>query len=135
MLYLHTKSASPVFRSYKRMQHRRLVRTRYCDSIPGNGIYDPFFDLYIRAVCMQPVYGTQGSPECLNSLTLPPVETQMEIVEAIQMYSYIMNIDPIKGLLVRLMLNDDVGGIQDALSALSDHYQALERLQSLIDQS
>jgi hypothetical protein len=83
---------------------------------------------------MQPVFGANGPPECVEALTLPPMETQMEIVDTLRLYSMIIDIDPIKGLLVRLMMADNVQGFQEAMDALKEHYAALEKLQQLSDQ-
>lgn len=99
-----------------------------------NGIYEPFFELYVRAVCMKPVHGQPGVFECVDSIPMPPMEAQMEIVDAIQLYQLVLDIDPIQGLLVRLMLMENASGIQAALEALTDHYAAIERLQQLSEQ-
>lgn len=86
---------------------------------------------------MKPAYGMQGTPDCIERLhsgpSLPPVEIQMEIVDAIQLYNMVIDIEPIKGLLVRLMMTNNLTGVQEALHALTDHYEALDRLQVLSD--
>lgn len=116
-----------------RLRHRN-VRVRWCDP-QAPDLYQPFFELYVNAVCMQPVFGAQGPPECVAALTLPPMETQMEIVDTLRLYSMMIDIDPIKGLLVRLMMADNVQGFQEAIEAIKQHYDALETLQQLNDQN
>ena len=112
---------------------RRDVSTRVCD-YQTPGVYQPFFELYVDAVCMQPVYGANGPPECMEALVLPPMETQMEIVDTIKLYGLVLDVEPIKGLLVRLMMADNVDGFQAAIEAIKEHYVALEKLQYLVDQ-
>lgn len=56
---------------------------------------------------------------------------QMEIVDAIHLYNSVLDVNPIKGLLVRLMMANNTAGLQEAIDALADHYEALERLQYL----
>lgn len=115
-------------------KRRTVVITRACGEWSStNGIYQPFFELYVKAVCMKPVYGENGPPECMENVILPPMDIQMEIVDAIHLWNIVMDIEPIKGLLVRLMMMNNSEGVQVALEALSDHYEALERLQRLSD--
>lgn len=121
-----------VSRRVVRKTHRNVC-TRWCDP-QAPDLYQPFFELYVDAVCMQPVFGARGPPECVEALTLPPLETQMEIVDTLRLYSMMIDIDPIKGLLVRLMMADDVPGFQEAMNAIKQHYDALETLQRLSDQ-
>lgn len=128
---------SRVYARYARyarpLMRARIITTRYCDvaNEATNGIYEPFFELYVRAVCMKPLYEQPGKFECLDNIPVPPMDTQMEIVDAIQLYQLVIDIDPIQGLLVRLMLLNNSQGVQKALEAITDHYEAIDTLQQL----
>ena len=116
-------SATPV-KSSRRVQ----VCTRAQTPSP---LYEPFFELYVNAVCMQPVYENRLSPECASGFIVPPIDVQMDIVESIKMLYVMIDITPVQGLLVRLMMRNDIDNIHKVLDALRDHYDALERIQEV----
>lgn len=99
--------------------------------IQKNEIYPPFFEEYIK-ICDIPSFVKGNSIECMNTLILPSVETQISLLKDIREIEKLIPIHDIKPYLLYYLSTDNIEKANELLQEYQKYLSSIEHLHHII---
>lgn len=116
---------------YLKRGTRRFARCR-CGDVGGTGSVDPaFLSTYIASIC-----GKMEGPilqNCMASLYVPPLEEQFKIMDVLRNVSEMVDITPIMGSLMNLLVHGKNDEFRELLAAFLEHQTHIEKIKSMVE--
>lgn len=137
MKYSHIQNFIPKITYNKKISNRKnkntIIRAEH------NVILPEFLTLYAHSICNPRIVNltefkisTQNTISCLESIQIPSLDVQSNILRSLHSMAMITDISGFEGQFIKLMMNDDRQLIKELFEAIVNYNIAIDDLNKII---